>query len=69
MRAAELPGDGQAVSGLIYRVTAPDETTAIQSFAQFLKESGAGAPAVYGITLASNVTRRTVAGSTSYTVT
>lgn len=67
MRVNEIPIDGQIVTGPIYRVNAADEQAAIQSFAQALGERTGG---VYGITLASNVIRRTVTvANTTYTVT
>lgn len=66
MRVSEIPVDGQGMSGVIYRTTAVDETTALQTFAQWLGERTSG---VYAVALASNVTRRTItAGTTTYTV-
>lgn len=66
MRVSEIPLEGQAVTGPIYRITAADEASALQSFAQALGERTSG---VYGVTLASNITRRTVTASpTTYTV-
>lgn len=55
------------MAGSIHRVTAADETAALQAFAQALGERQNG---VYGVTLASNITRRTISVSnTLYTVT
>lgn len=67
MAVSEIPVEGQAVTGPIYRVTAADQTTALQQFAAIL---GQRAPTVMGVTLASNITRVTVTpGATTYTVT
>jgi hypothetical protein len=66
MAVSEIPVDGQAVTGPIYRTTAADQTTALQQFAAFLGQRSA---TVMGVTLASNITRVTVTpGTTTYTV-
>jgi hypothetical protein len=66
MAVDEIPVEGQAVTGPIYRITAADQTTALQQFATFL---GQRKQIVMGVTLAANITRVTVTpGSTTYTV-
>lgn len=67
MAVDEIPIDGQAVTGPIFRTTAVDQTTALQQFAATLLPRR---PIVMGVTLASNVTRVTVSpNATTYAVT
>jgi hypothetical protein len=67
MAVSDIPVEGQVVTGPIYRITAADQTTALQQFAAQL---GQRSTTVMGVTLAANITRVTVTpGTTTYTVT
>lgn len=67
MRVSDIPAVGQTITGQIRVESAVDADTAIQ---QALQSLGDVRPGVVGITLASNITRRTFAPpSGQYTVT
>lgn len=69
IRVSELPQLDRQASGLILRVTATDESDALMQAANMLKETRSDASAVYGVTLASNIVRKTVRASAPvYTV-
>jgi hypothetical protein len=70
LRADELPGPDQMVQGLIFRVAnAVDELDAVRQAAAKLGEKTTNS--VWGVTLQSNITRRTATPSAAptYTVT
>lgn len=67
IRVPEIPGVGEVTNGAVLRINATDESDALQQAAQRLQEGGVNA-AVYGVTLASNITRRTVTANHTYTV-
>lgn len=66
IRVPEIPAIGEVANGAVLRFNAVDEADALQQAAQRLKEGGG--TGVYGVTLASNITRRTVTASTNYVV-
>jgi hypothetical protein len=66
MAVSEIPIEGQAMTGPIYRITAADQATALQQFAQWLKPSTSQ---VIGVTLASNITRVTATPNAAPTYT
>lgn len=68
IRVSEIPALDTMASANVLRVNGADEADALQQAATKLKEAGTD-PAVYGVTLASNITRRVVTATHSYTVT
>ncbi len=68
MRVPEIPAVGELMNGAVMRFNAVDEADALQQAATKIREGGAD-PAVYGVTLASNITRRVVTATHNYTVT
>ena len=67
IRVPEIPLVGEVSNGAVLRINAVDENDALAQAAARLKEGGDSA--IYGVTLASNITRRVVTGQHSYTVT
>lgn len=67
IRVPEIPAVGELMNGAVLRFNAVDEADALQQAAARLKEGSDAA--IYGVTLASNITRRVVTGQHSYTVT